>query len=625
MDETKNDGIQIESKNTDAICKPNTKKEDKKLNFLIGADPEFALTSQGRKIDARQTLQYLLRGKKEFREMPDNGRDRTGGFIVGKFGNVGWDNHTATAEVRPEPAETAQGVVNNIAGVFKELIKYTSFFDLSTISEFGPIGGHIHFEIPKGMKLPSDKVHSIHRKLSSFYLPIMLSENKTNLSLRINENYGMLKDYRLEERFRYPDGNPGYTYEFRCPSAEWLTTPKIATATMGYLATIWNEIINNPKAFSKLNDIVYKNEKQGMALQTLALMEYDLLTNQILNKTKKYIKDFELYPKYKNEIDYILNPNRVIADKIKADYNIARGWGLANIVIPTKAMIFSSKTKMKELATKGDFDEVKKIISISYNDDTNVALFAENLKDRVAAFNWKLKNNYYIFGMRKGINEIICKNLCGQYFSGRKLVKTILDKKELDRLFEKMTAKFFDTGMIQSNTVIDFKTGKPKNTDETSIIIALPYDLRVKEDITPFLELIWNIENEKITPETFRSSDNLSNDSISAIPLEERGEIYRILTKQVTVPPENLVFANEDMHKNKERIRELATEQRNSFMPHFNDQDFETNDNEETDNDEIISEEQIRRKEEIERLDRIHPIQQSNWPLPGSTISETSF
>lgn len=535
-----------------------------KLNFKIGADPEFAFTMQGRKIDARQTLQYILRGKPEFKELPDNGRDRTGGFSVENFGNVGWDNHTATAEIRPTPGKTPQEVVNNLAGIFKELCKHVNLFDMSTISEFGPIGGHIHLEIPKTIKntFTSDKQNAIHRKVASFYLPVLLSENKTNLNLRIRQGYGSLKDCRVEERFKYPDGSAGYTYEFRCPSAEWLTTPKIAKATLALLTVIYNQVINHPKTFTKFTDIVYKSDKQGNALQTLAIMDYNILTYQILQKTKKYLKEFELYEEYKADIEYILNPKKVIADKIKVGYNIAIGWGFSEKKNPNKKEILSSKTKMKELISKGDFDQIKKIMNIHYNDDTNVAIFAENLKDRVATFNWKLKNNYFIFGMRKGIEEMICKNLQDEYFSGRKLIKTVLDKKECDKLFRKMTDKFFDSGSINDHTIIDFKTGKPKNTSESSIIIGLPYSMRTKENVIPFLELIWNLENEKITPEIFKKqTEELLDDTIEKIPINERGEIYRILTKQSTDNlSNNIVFANEDINQHQRIVQDMATE-----------------------------------------------------------------
>ena len=55
----------------------------------------------------------------------------------------------------------------------------------------------------------------------------MISENKTNLNLRIKQHYGELNDFRIDKHFNYKDGTDGFTFEFRCPSAEWLTTPKI--------------------------------------------------------------------------------------------------------------------------------------------------------------------------------------------------------------------------------------------------------------------------------------------------------------------------------------------------------------------------------------------------------------
>ncbi len=478
-------------------------KQKTKLNFKIGADPEFALIMQGRKIDARQTLQYILRGKPEFREL-----------------------------------------------------------DMSTISEFGPIGGHIHLEIPKGEKYSTDKQHLIHRKVSSFYLPIILSENKTNMNIRIRQGYGALNDCRIEPRFKYDDGSPGLTYEFRCPSAEWLTTPKIAKATLAFLATIYNEVINHPKNIAKYDDIVYKSDKQGDALQQLAIMEYSPLTNQILQKTRKYIKQFELYPEFKEEIDYILSPKQVIADKVKADYNIAIGWGLSKKTKPQKKQILASKAVMQKMAKEGDFDQIKRIMNIHYNEDTNVGLFAENLKDKIAAFNWKLKNNYFIFGIRKGIEEIVCRNLKNEYFSGRKLIKTMLDKREIDKLFSKMSDRFMDGNGFQSNTIIDFKTGKPKNVAETSIVIGLPYSMRVEENLKPFLELIWNLENEKITPEIFKANvqEQLKDDL--SIPLNERGEVYKILTKQVdeVLPQNNVIFAENDNRSGEAILHDIAHE-----------------------------------------------------------------
>lgn len=504
-------------------------KTTKSFGFKIGADPEFVLTMQGRKVDARQTMELMLKNKPQL-SYNENKR----GFDCLKHGNIGWDGAASTGEIRPSASAEPQEVVNNMAAMFKEISKHIQICDISTISEFSSVGGHIHLEVPKGERWSTEKTTSIHRKLSSFYLPILKSENKTNLNLRIQQGYGSLKDGRLEPRFTHPDGTPGHTYELRCPSAEWLTTPKIANATLAYFGVVYHEILNHSKNFNKYNDIIYKSEKQGDALQMLSLMDYDILTDAITRQVKKYIRTFEMYPKYKAEIEYILNAKQVIKDKQKAKYNVAIGWNLINSVPePKKTDFISSKKKIQKIAKKEDFDILKKVMNIHCNDDTNVALFAEALKDRVAAFNWKLKNNYYIFGMRKGIKDIIVKNLKNEYLTKTESIKTIMDKDTVDRLFEKMNNKFMANSSRPQSQTIDFITGKPKDLRENIITIGLPYDMRVQEDIKPFLNLIWSLEKEPM--QIVKKKDVTLIDDTS-LPLEQTGETYRILTKQIDIP-----------------------------------------------------------------------------------------
>lgn len=496
----------------------------KEFDFKIGADPEFILTMQGRKIDAKQTMDLVLSNKPNFVKS----HDCMGYEIKNKdCGDIGWDGASSTAEIRPKASETPQGVVKNLTELFKAFTNEIKICDMSTISEFSSVGGHVHLEIPKGEKWTTEKKNIIQRRLSSFYLPLLISENKTNLNLRIQQGYGSIKDSRIEQHFTYPDGTPGFTLEFRAPSAEWLTTPKLATSTMAYLGVVYHEIIKNPKKFSKFNDIIFKSDKQGDALQTLAIMEYNILTQTILNKAKKYIKTFEMYPAYKTEIDYLFNPKQVIKDKQKADYNIAIGWNLIGKTLPKKSEILSSKKKIQKIAKEEDFDLLKNVMNIHYNDDTNVSLYAETLKDRVAAYNWKLKNNYYIFGIRKGIKTIISKNLKRDYLCGNEILKTTLDEEYMNNLFDKMITKFTNTETITTNPTLDFKTGKMKDTRESSIIIGIPYESRIKEDIKDFLNLIWSLEKGEIKKQ---KNNLLINDY--DLPLEQKGEIYKILTKQ---------------------------------------------------------------------------------------------
>jgi len=532
---------------------PNIKK--KQFNFKIGADPEFVLTMQNRKVDAKETIRLVLNKKPEFK--PDlNGM----GFDIQPFGNIGWDGASSTAEIRPNASSSPQEVTNNIGGIFKAFVKHLKLCDMSTISEYSSVGGHIHFEIPKGEKWSTEKANKIHRELASFYLPLLISENKTNLNLRIKQGYGSLVDKRIEAKFKYPDGKPGFTYEFRVPSAEWLTNPKLTTATLAYMGVVYNEIINHPKSFSKFNDVIYKSDKQGDALQILAIMEYNLLTKQLLNKIRKYIQTFEMYEEYKDEISYLFNPKQVIKDKEKANFNIIQGWKLLEKTVPKKSEILATKNTIKKIATTKDFDNLKSVMNVHYNDDTNVAIFAESLKDRIAAYNWKLKNNYYLFGMRKGIQLIIAKNLKKDYLTGNKIIKTTLDKEYIDKLFDKMSEKFrSDIGITQTPT-LNFSTGKIKDIRESVIIIGLPYSMRIEENITPFLNFIWTIEKNGIQKISKKEEDDIIDDR--NLTLEKRGEIYKILTKQVESQPEIIIDENSHSLQNHNRvIREICDEQ----------------------------------------------------------------
>ena len=538
-----------------------TTKKNKEFNFKIGADPEFILTMQGQKVHAKETMKLLLTPHKEFKPGKSDK-----GFSVGKFGEVGWDGADGTAELRPSPSNSPKEIVKNIAGILAAMSKHITICDMTTMSEFCSIGGHIHLEVAKGEMWSAEKTNTIHKRMSSFYLPLLISENKTNLSLRLKQGYGTLKDQRIEEHFIHDDGKPGYTYEFRSPSAEWLTTPKLAEATLAYMGTVYHEILNNPKNFENFNDLIYKNEKQAEALQNLAIMEFSLLTETIVKTAHKYIKTFEMYDTHKELIEYLFNPAQVIKDKQKANYDITQGWGFAKTAtVPKKKQIMSTKKQIQKIASKEDFDALKKVMNIHYNDDTNVALFAESFKDRVAAFNWKLKNNYFIFGVRKGIDTIIAQNGKGEYLKGEEIIKTLLDKNQMDNLFKKMNTKF-NTQNSGGNTItIDFATGKAKDARKKSILIGLPYKMRIEEDLTAFLNLIWSLETEETIKKSLKEEVDLINDL--ELPIPERGEIYKLLSNQVTTESERVILDqnsnSRDRHNN--AVAAILQEQVNQF------------------------------------------------------------
>lgn len=466
-------------------------KTTKEFNFKIGADPEFSIILQNKRIDAKQTILEILKDKKEFKK-------QNMGFSISNCGDIGWDGASQTGEIRPTPAFTPEKVISNLNNLFKAFGKYMSIFELSTLSQHASIGGHIHFQ--SNPNWSKQKQKTIHTQLISFYMPILMSENKINLALRIRQQYGALSDFRFERKGENNDGIPIETYEFRSPSAEWLTTPKIAQATLAYLSVIYNEITNHPRSISKYKDILLKSDKQTEAFQTLAIQEYDILNQTILRSIKKYIKTFHMYKEYQDEINFILNPKAIIKEKMKYNYDINQGWGISQAIIPaTKREIISEK-KFKEKIKNKDADVISRILQIDYNNDAKVSDFVNALSLRAGAFNWKLNKQYFIFGLKKGIKETIIQNAKQEFLSGLEQITTRDDYELIQHAFIKMSCRYTETNAAPNCITIDFKTGKTTSMKSNIIYIGLPYEMRMKGKTKEFINTIWDIENEKLVP-----------------------------------------------------------------------------------------------------------------------------
>jgi hypothetical protein len=481
------------------------KEINKNFDFKIGADPEFSIILQNKRIDAQKTIGEILKNKREFKL----GRQ---GYEYSNYGNIGWDGAAQTGEIRPTAEITPEKVIKNLKKLFNAFGKYMSIFELSTLSQHATIGGHIHIEQDEeNVK----KQKNIHHQISSFYLPILMSENKINLSLRLRQGYGAITDYRCQS-VTLKNNETIKTYEFRTPSAEWLTTPKIATATLAYIATIYHEIINNPTNIKKYKNILLKNENQAEAFQTLAIQEYEPVTKILLKNIAKAIRTFEKYPAYKKEIEFILKPDLVIKEKIKNNYDINNGWEL-NITNKTNKKTLFSDKKFKEKLKEKDADIISKLVHIDYNDDAKVSEFVNALALRAGAFNWKLSKQYFIFGLKKGVKDIIVKNAQEKYLTGTKQIKTKEDYHLVENAFKRMIIKYEETGAISNLISVDFKTGKTISIKENILFIGLPYELRMKGDIKKLINLVWNIENNKLEKETINIA-NLTN---------EKGEIQK--------------------------------------------------------------------------------------------------
>ena len=128
-----------------------------------------------------------------------------------------------------------------------------------------------------------------------------------------------------------------------------------------------------------------------------------------------------------------------------------------------------------------DMDALEEIIKIPYNkQDTNTDIFAKALRNRIISINWKLKNKYFVYGLKKGINDYIISRK-DNIISRTNEIKTIMDHNKI---------------MTSINNL------KTKNSlrqgDKELIMIGIPYENRVIKNIKEFLNIIYKIEKEQL-------------------------------------------------------------------------------------------------------------------------------
>lgn len=519
----------------------------KPFNFTIGADPEFSLLFQDRRIQANAAIDEILNKDADFKK-----KAGAMGYELEGKGNIGWDSANATGEIRPRPASTADELIENLRAIFTKFHEKAPLFDITTLSLFGTVGGHIHFSVPPEYQ-SNTKIANIHKRLSSFYLPIMLSECKVNLHLRLKSGYGKLTDWRSANYTSAGNVNDGGDnpngYEFRSPSAEWLTTPRVALSTIAYLATVYNEIIAHPIKIARFSELLYHTSKQADALQLMALSDYKILTTAIYSKVKKAIKTFEFYPEYKAEIDYILNPEKVYKDKSNAGFNIVSGWELAQKEKkPTKKDLLNVK-KMSTKAKAKNIDMTNSFINVSFNNDANVELFSKALVERVAVYDWKLKNAYFLYGLRKGFKSFLVNDPEENLYLGKELITTQSDYQALKELTRKMSTKYTQNMPYGRNANLKQLIDElSPNRKTQTFIIGIPYDVRMDHAINPFISLVYDLEAGKIKPEMALSKACKELPDDNALTDNERGNTWKLMHEINIQSGQNLPFTSENLN-----------------------------------------------------------------------------
>ena len=80
----------------------------------------------------------------------------------------------------------------------------------------------------------------------------------------------------------------------------------------------------------------------------MAISDYIGITESLFNRIKKAVRTFATYNDYKDQIEYILNPKKVMEDKKKANYDMTIGWNLkAPVKAPTVKQLLSDKAFAK--------------------------------------------------------------------------------------------------------------------------------------------------------------------------------------------------------------------------------------------------------------------------------------
>lgn len=505
---------------TTATTKPKIK--ERKLPFKLGADPEFLLFHGNRALNAKGLIENFLRSKTGLRA-------GSLGFNMAGVGQIGWDGANSTGELRPDPSDSPEGLTQNIGILIETMHKHMPFLDYTTLSIGSSIGGHLHVDIPNHLiqqptsnpsfnngisvfppatstpnnsnnswnlpertittKEQQSEMNRITKLLATFVMPIIASEHRISSSGRLAGSYGKADDIHWDRQT-----NGQATLEIRGMSAEWITSPKTVLATVAYFAVVMNELVKHNKELI-LEKAILKTKGHITAVQHMMLSDYKIIEVAIVKSLYKTIQQFELYKMFKEEVDFIMHPHAVMAEKEKHGWTLTSGWNLdGKGKSPTKKDIFANR-KIANKLKNADHVTIEEGFNVPYNDDYNISLFAKAITDRIATINWKLNNEYFLFGLKKGIQGYSAMKCKDNIFY---IIPPKNPHENTKQSSSKMAEKF--EGETRGQVRIDPKTGKTRRWGLNQVVIGIPYDPRAENNPKSLLELIWNIERNTLKP-----------------------------------------------------------------------------------------------------------------------------
>jgi hypothetical protein len=431
----------------------------------MGADPEFTITFRGEKVDAATIEQILF--KSTHNKIPE--------------GEVGCDGNSSTGEIRPNASDKLNEIVKNVRACFKLMASVLpEGFDMTTISMYSPIGGHIHLNMPFGY----GNMEKFVRMLPALCFPIFIGENNLSNARRISDGYGNMIDHRDQGDWE-KEGKRYSRFEMRGLSAEWLISEKICRSVLAYVEMINEELLENPKIYNIAKELMVKNSQDEGLLSSIYLNRNKLFVPIIMNNISKIVKKFKRYKDFKEEIDFILDYKKVLAEKKKYEYSIIKGWG------------FKQPKKINE----EHVNSLSGLISVAYNADINMDKFAESLGKEILLNNWH-RNQYMIFGV-KDVEQFLpfIYNKNKVKFIEVKGYETFIKNKEtLEIAMEKATrmgARFYSNSELEKKYTWNKERTKISIEDKPTVIIGVPRSIREKSRFDSLNKFIKAIEEKK--------------------------------------------------------------------------------------------------------------------------------
>ena len=259
-------------------------------SFLMGADPELAVYKNGRFFSA----------------------DHIDGIEMD--GHFGLDGCRRIAELRPDPAEEPEQLVENIKICLAEgLEKYPALraceLKAGSCWSGNPIGGHIHFGI-RGAR----RTGSIYAKcLDALVAQVTIPLEERGAAIARREDYGSLGDWRIQ----------AHGFEYR-PLSSWLTSPRVALGVL---------------SLAKLVATAVKMDtNSNFHVKCSRLLPDDTSVSEAgirrmrgrLDAIKTVIADCALFPRYDKSISFLYalaEDNRTW----ETDRTLVEEWGLADL------------------------------------------------------------------------------------------------------------------------------------------------------------------------------------------------------------------------------------------------------------------------------------------------------